>query len=295
MNKKIVKNIIIISVFFLAMWILTGSSKAAYVSVKPNATSATPGQKITLTISSDCIGRVDLSVSNGTLSTSKVFIDGAQTATVTVGNSGTTTVTATPSDMSTADGAKASVGAASTSISIKSTANTGTTSGGGNTTNNNNNTDTKSSNANLSNLGIKPNDFTGFKAGTTSYEVTVPADVEEIEVYATAQHAKAKIAGTGKKTLNEGANNLEVIVTAEDGTKKTYTIQVTREVAEEKEPEETNIKKGLAELKITNVTLTPSFQTDVYEYQIKYIGQDTKLNLTAKATRRRLCSRYYRK
>ena len=48
-------------------------------------------------------------------------------------------------------------------------------------------TNKKSSNANLSNLGIKPNDFSGFKAGVTSYNVTVPEDVETVDVYATAQ------------------------------------------------------------------------------------------------------------
>ena len=34
-------------------------------------------------------------------------------------------------------------------------------------------TSTKSNNANLSNLGIKPNDFKGFKAQTTTYNVTL--------------------------------------------------------------------------------------------------------------------------
>ena len=37
----------------------------------------------------------------------------------------------------------------------------------------------KSSNANLANLGIRPHDFTGFKYGTTSYEVEVPEDTEK--------------------------------------------------------------------------------------------------------------------
>ena len=44
----------------------------------------------------------------------------------------------------------------------------------------------KSSEAVLSNLGIKPNDFSGFKASKTSYDITVPKDVEKVNVYATA-------------------------------------------------------------------------------------------------------------
>lgn len=150
----------------------------------------------------------------------------------------------------------------------------------------------KSSNANLSDLGIKPHDFTGFKNATTSYEVAVPEDTDSVEVYAKAQDAKAKITGTGKKKLEKGENKVEVVVTAEDGTKKTYTINIIREVKQEKEKEETTNEqlnnpeegKGLVELKIANVNLSPEFKTDIYEYTAKYIGENTKLEVEAKTT-----------
>ena len=82
----------------------------------------------------------------------------------------------------------------------------------------------KSANANLSNLGINPKeyDFKGFKASKTSYEVTVPNDVSSIEIYANKQDAKASITGTGKKNLQEGTNVFKIVVTAENGTTKTY-------------------------------------------------------------------------
>lgn len=154
----------------------------------------------------------------------------------------------------------------------------------------------KSSNANLSNLGIRPHDFTGFKYGTTSYEVSVPENTESVEVYATAQDAKAKIAGTGKKTLEKGENTVQVVVTAEDGTKKTYTLNIIREIQQENYEEENTQNtnhaeetpkeegKGLAELKINNLNLTPEFKTNVYEYTLKYIGEDIKLNIETKPT-----------
>ena len=176
----------------------------------------------------------------------------------------------------------------------QTTSSTSTTTNNSGTTNQEPNK--KSSNANLSNLGIKPNDFTGFKAGTTSYNVTVPADIETVEVYATAQDSKSKIAGTGKKQLQEGENKLEVTVTAEDGTKKTYTINVTKsgktenteeneETEENKENEETNeSSKGLSELEIEDLELTPKFQTDIYEYTLKYVGTETTLDINAIAT-----------
>lgn len=144
----------------------------------------------------------------------------------------------------------------------------------------------KSSNANLSNLGIKPNDFTGFKSGTTTYNVTVPNEVDSVEVYATKADSKAKITGTGTKSLQEGENALSVVVTAEDGTTKTYTINVTREVAKEEEntEKETEVKKGLSSISINNLELNPEFATDVYEYTVKYIGEETSLDITTVPT-----------
>ena len=89
---------------------------------------------------------------------------------------------------------------------------------------------TKSSNANLTTLGIKPAqyDFKGFNNNTLTYEAKVPESIESVEIFAVAQDKKATIEGTGKRELEIGKNALEVIVTAEDGTKKTFTINVTR-------------------------------------------------------------------
>ena len=70
------------------------------------------------------------------------------------------------------------------------------------------NSKTKSSNANLSDLGIKPNDFSGFKSSNTTYDVTVPKDLEEVEVYAKTQDTNAKVEGTGTKKLESGLNVL---------------------------------------------------------------------------------------
>ena len=173
--------------------------------------------------------------------------------------------------------------------------------GGGNTGNSNQSGQTnpggqpatpeKSKVATLSNLGIRPNDFSGFKPNTYSYTTEVPNDVEKIEVYASKGHSGQTISGTGtNKTLKVGENKFNVTVTAEDGkTTKTYTINVIRKEAEvkpnqeepnENEPdknesdEETNEKPeepeeafGLSELTIEGLKLKPQFKTDVYEYK----------------------------
>lgn len=76
----------------------------------------------------------------------------------------------------------------------------------------------QSSNASLINLGMNPNDFKGFKPGTYTYNVTVPNDVESVNVYAKTQDTKARItSGIGNHNLDIGNNNINVIVTAEDG------------------------------------------------------------------------------
>lgn len=139
-----------------------------------------------------------------------------------------------------------------------------------------------SSNANLSNLGIRPHDFTGFKPSTTSYSVTVPADTESVEVYAQAADSRATISGTGTVTLEEGENTINVTVTAEDGTTKTYTINITRETSEV--VEENIQENGLAKLVIQNVEMTPEFKTNIYEYTAKYIGEKTSLPIEVEAT-----------
>ena len=155
-------------------------------------------------------------------------------------------------------------------------------------------TQAESSNANLSMLGIRPTeyDFTGFKVGTTSYDVTVPNDVEEVEVYATAQDSKSKISGLGTKKLTEGLNDLSIVVTAEDGTEKIYTINVTREGVASSSSEEgettggeaVSSGEGLSSLKIGDLELSPAFSTNVYEYTVKYIGEGKELNVDAVAT-----------
>ena len=91
-----------------------------------------------------------------------------------------------------------------------------------------------STNANLKNLGITPNDFSGFKAAQLNYSTEVPKSVEKINVYATAADPKATITGTGSKTLKIGDNNFEVKVTAADKkTTKTYKLRVKRKSEDE--------------------------------------------------------------
>lgn len=140
---------------------------------------------------------------------------------------------------------------------------------------------TKSSEARLSNLGIKPNDFKGFKRNTKTYEIEVPHDVSEVNVYAEAVHSKATIKGTGKVQLEEGVNTVNVEVTAEDGTtKETYTLKITR-LAEE--------TVNNTEARLKNLGIKPEkydfsgFKRDTTKYSFEVPNELEKIEVYADA------------
>lgn len=66
-----------------------------------------------------------------------------------------------------------------------------------------------------------------FDKNTNTYSVTVPNNVSSVTINAKATDSKARISGTGKRNVSEGINKLNVIVTAENGNKRTYVINVT--------------------------------------------------------------------
>ena len=150
--------------------------------------------------------------------------------------------------------------------------------------------------ATLKNLGIRPNDFKGFKSGTFSYNVKVPYDVEKINIYAEKTNASSTVTGLGDKTLDVGANTFKVVVTAEDKkTTKTYTLVVnrlkenekeeTKEEPEENDEEKTNGDvKGLTSLEIAGFTLKPEFKNDVYEYTLETTDEVEKLDIQTKTS-----------
>ena len=289
-----VKRIVILLVTIIG-FLTINSYAAGSISISASSSTVNVGEKVTLSISgNNAYGKVNISATNATLSASSVFLQNdTKQVTLTATGSGKISVNVTPSAEGVGDIDENPIenGASITITAVNKQADSTPPE----TPNQTPETkpQEKSSNANLNNLGINPNDFKGFKPGTTKYNVTVENNVESVEVYAKAQDSKAKVSGTGIKKLNEGNNALNVVVTAEDGTKKTYTINVTRKTAEEsKEAEEENNKEeekqenklGLSELNIEGVELSPSFSLNTYEYVAKYIGEETKLNITTKAS-----------
>lgn len=114
-----------------------------------------------------------------------------------------------------------------------------------------------------------------FSPDITEYSLTVGKDVEDLVIEAVAADENATVEITGNNGLLLGENTVNIKVTAEDGTVRTYKINVTK-------VEEVGLK--LSELTIENYVLTPEFSSDVYEYTLN-IGDIsvTSLNIIAKS------------
>ena len=275
--KRIIVYMIMCFVIIMAM---APKVQAAGLVIAFSKSTANVGDTITIKVTGNEVkGNVKLTVSgNATLQEDIVSLDnGPANVNLDVNGTGSIRVVATSVD-DMQDSEKGTPYSTGGTITVEGTSDSDSS--------NNTTTEQKSSNANLSNLGIRPNDFSGFKPGTTTYNVTVPEDVESVEVYATAQDSAATVSGTGSQTLAYGENTLSVVVTAEDGTTKTYTINVTREGEEETgETEgETEIINGLSNITIGDLELSPAFKKDVYEYTVKYIGENTSLDIQAVPT-----------
>jgi len=87
---------------------------------------------------------------------------------------------------------------------------------------------TYSSNNNLSGLAIDGYELSPtFSKTTLEYNISVPNEVRQINLTATKEDNTANIIGIGVRDLVEGANRIEIIVTAENGATKTYVVNVT--------------------------------------------------------------------
>ena len=85
----------------------------------------------------------------------------------------------------------------------------------------------KSSNNNLSSLTVDGTSVKNFNMNTTTYDLgTVPADKSSISINAVAADSKATVTGAGTKTVNYGQNTFKIVVTAENGSTKTYQIKI---------------------------------------------------------------------
>lgn len=243
--KKVVKYLsIIICTFIISISYVKATSYDVWVT----STTMVVGNSITLTIKgNDLTGRINLSSnsSNISLEKSNVWIENnSQSITITAKSAGTATITFIPEEgMSNNNGDPVSLGNKTVTITVNSKPTSNPSNGGHKTgtTTTPKPTKKKSSNNNLSSLTIEDYNLDKeFKKEVTEYSVVVENDVKKIKINAQLDDSSAKVTGIGEVEVKEGINKLEIKVTAENGSTRTYTLNVT---VKELNPIEVTINK----------------------------------------------------
>ena len=137
----------------------------------------------------------------------------------------------------------------------------------------------------LSSLKIGNYDI-NFDAGKTSgYSSEVGGEVSSVNITATTVNSKAKVEGVGNVSLKEGNNTINIVVTAENGDKRTYTVNITRNI-ENKIPlksislSKTELSMFDGDSTTLKVNFNPSTTTD--DKTVTWTSSNTKVATVSK-------------
>lgn len=204
---------------FIAILIPIMGVEASSFSISASKTVKV-GSSVTIKVSgNDAVGYFTAKSSNASVlssSTNQIWVEPTGTITFKANKVGKATITISSADVTNGNYEEINLGSKSITINVVEKS-----------TSSNKTTQSLSAVNNLKSLSI--GDYVlnpVFDTGTTSYNVTVPKDTEKIEIKAESEHEKATVSGAGEKKVTEGMNVFEVIVTAENGAKKTYILNV---------------------------------------------------------------------
>lgn len=128
----------------------------------------------------------------------------------------------------------------------------------------------------LKSLEISPGTLEpAFQSTITNYTVSLPEDTTSIVISAVANNPNAKVTVSHNDDLEPGANKTYIVVTAEDGTQRTYVLNVNcGDVEEEDEPIEINgtAYAIAAEADMENVTIPEGYSKAEASYGEKTIS-----------------------
>lgn len=122
-----------------------------------------------------------------------------------------------------------------------------------------------------------------FNKNTTSYSMTVNNNITGLKVTAIPNNNAAKVTVTGNNNWQEGMNTVRITVKAEDGSEKTYIVNVNRKSSNNNDPT-SNTKSSdnyLKSLTIKNGVLLPTFNKDISNYSLEVGNEITKLDVSA--------------
>ncbi len=224
MNKKIKKILCSFIAFMLiAISVKIDTQAAGGLSISASATQVVSGGTFTVTVKSSSnyfVADIKLSVTGGSVVSGleKTSLDKGETTSAKIQLTGDTCIVSVSGVGANYDTETEETASASVTVKKKAAS----TNNNGNTT-----TTTKSKDNTLSALSVSEGALSPeFSATTTEYSVDVAATTEKITLNATANHSKATVSGTGEKTVVPGHNRFDIVCTAENGSEKTYIVDV---------------------------------------------------------------------
>ena len=204
------------------LWGVSSVYAAGDYKISLSATSVSKGKSVTLYVKGNSLtGGFTISSSNSSVATvanSSVWIENnTETIKINAINSGSATITVKPTSISDDAGNDLNLGAKTLTLVV--------TDGG--RSNNNTKKKKKSNDATLKSLSIEGIGLSPeFKSGVLEYKAEAKAGTEKVKISAVSNDSKANVSGIGEVSVSDGANKLEIIVAAEDGTTKTYIINL---------------------------------------------------------------------
>ena len=133
-----------------------------------------------------------------------------------------------------------------------------------------------STNNNLSSIKIDNKEISEFSSSKTTYNIE--SESPSINISVTKEDSTAKVTGDGKKTLSYGNNKFEIKVTAENGSVKTYTLNITR-----KDNRDTN--NYLSDLTVGGKSITLNKNTTSYTVNVENDIEKTTIAAMAESTK----------
>ena len=222
------KKIRYLFMLIVSFGLFTNNVFAASLNVTVTSYTVTVGSSSTLTIkASEMAGKFTVKSSDTSvisLSGSSFWIDNAsQTVKMTAKKVGTAKITITPEDVTDYSG-KTITGSKTITITVKNKTTSSSNSSGGSSKP----AKPKSSNSYLSSLTIEGVELDSkFDKETLEYTATIPAETEKIKINAQLADSSAKVSGTGEVSVSSGLNTFQIVVTAENGSKRTYVLKAT--------------------------------------------------------------------
>ncbi len=130
----------------------------------------------------------------------------------------------------------------------------------------------ESNNNNLASLEVYGYEIAPeFDKNTRLYTLTVENNIQTVIIAAVPEEETSTVEGIGEISLNVGLNKVQVVVTSETGSKKTYTIEITKKASSD------NLIK---ELEVNNGTLNEEFQPEENNYTVNIPYSETNLDLS---------------